>query len=142
MKRTFISILSFIILSTFCFGKSQPVTEEDKTFQKIITFEGMSKNAIFYLANLWAVENFNDADSVIEYSNKEVGLISGKFIYHFKIDTYKGNWVDAAKCILQIEIKEGKRKTLLRREGSFSKYYHLRLRAASAFFLRFTLGFS
>ena len=38
--------------------------------------------------------------------------------------------------------RNNKEKPFPEREGSFAKIYHLRLRAASAFFLRLTLGFS
>jgi hypothetical protein len=37
-----------------------------------------SKNVLFVLANLWLVDNFESAKSVIQYSDKEAGVIAGK----------------------------------------------------------------
>jgi hypothetical protein len=49
-------------------------------YSKIIDVPKMSKNDLFVKVNLWAVGYFNKADSAIEYSDKESGTISGKFV--------------------------------------------------------------
>ena len=49
-------------------------------FSKIVDAPGMLKDDLFVKTNLWAVGHFNKADSVIEYSDKEAGTISGKYV--------------------------------------------------------------
>jgi hypothetical protein len=49
-------------------------------YSQIIDVPGMVKDDLFVKTNLWAVGYFNKSDSVIEYSDKEAGIISGKYI--------------------------------------------------------------
>ena len=39
----------------------------------------IDKNANYVLANEWMVESFNDAESVIQFTDKESGTIKGKY---------------------------------------------------------------
>jgi hypothetical protein len=39
-----------------------------------------SKDSLFVECNLWVINNFNSAKSVIQYSDKEYGVIAGKYI--------------------------------------------------------------
>ena len=50
--------------------------------------------------------------------------------------------MDAAACRAGGFLTARKNPSFTEKEGLFCENYHLRLRAASAFFLRLTLGFS
>jgi hypothetical protein len=50
----------------------------DKT-QKIIETD-LTKNEIFVKSNQWMVKTFNNAESVIQFSDKESGTITGKYM--------------------------------------------------------------
>lgn len=69
-------LLSFLLTS--CLGTrniQQPPPP------KIATFENdLDKNANYVLANEWMVETFNDATSVIQFTDKESGTVKGKYL--------------------------------------------------------------
>lgn len=48
--------------------------------RKIIEVPNMSQNELYIKTNLWAVDVFNKSDSVIEFSDKEAGIIKGKYV--------------------------------------------------------------
>ena len=45
----------------------------------------VNKDDAFVIANSWMIENFKHADNVIQYSDKEAGIIKGRYI----IDLYQ-----------------------------------------------------
>lgn len=73
--------------------------------RKIIEVPNTNQSALFVKCNSAAVELFNDASSVIQYSDKDAGIIKGKFIisnltsgiYYYKVDV-----------VITIEIKDTK----------------------------------
>jgi hypothetical protein len=43
-----------------------------------------TKNDVYVKANLWLVDVFNSAKSVIQFSDKDAGVIKGKYVLYFK----------------------------------------------------------
>jgi hypothetical protein len=81
MKKIIISSLlcSSMVLSS-CFGAYQTVYfTEAEAVSRVIDNLGASKSELFIRANDWMVTNFNDASSVIEFSDKESGTLIGKY---------------------------------------------------------------
>jgi hypothetical protein len=49
--------------------------------QKVQVFENkQNKNSNFVRANEWMVESFNDTESVIQFTDKEDGIIKGSYV--------------------------------------------------------------
>lgn len=44
----------------------------------------LSKDQIFVEANLWMIDIFNDAESVIQYSDKEAGVLKGRYVWFYQ----------------------------------------------------------
>ena len=63
-------------LVTGCAGM-QPISEADKTIERVVEAPNYSKDQIFSATKIWVAENFKSAKSVIEYENKEEGTIIG-----------------------------------------------------------------
>lgn len=55
----------------------QPVAETEKTLEIITEAPDFTKDQIFTGSKVWIAENFKSAKSVIEYENKEDGVIIG-----------------------------------------------------------------
>lgn len=73
MKK-FILVLSIIIISC------APILDvKIQSVQKVVETTG-SKNDLFVKANQWMVKTFNNAESVIQFSDKESGTITGKYM--------------------------------------------------------------
>ena len=80
------------------------VTEIDD-YVRVIEVNGASADDLFVKANSWMVDAFNNSESVIEYSDKQAGMIKGKFM------TKEGDYFNGYRkitAIITIETKEGK----------------------------------
>ena len=80
------------------------VTEIDD-YVRVIEVEGASADDLFVKANSWMVDVFNNSESVIEYSDKQAGMIKGKFL------TKEGDYFNGYRkitSIITVETKEGK----------------------------------
>lgn len=72
-----LSIASMTLLSS-CLGSRQLQGTPEA---KIESFENdLDKDTNYVLANEWMVETFNDAESVIQFSDKESGTVKGKYL--------------------------------------------------------------
>jgi hypothetical protein len=56
---------------------SVPLTEEDRTIEKVFDAPGYSKDQVFDATKIWVAENFRSAKAVLEYENKDAGTIIG-----------------------------------------------------------------
>ena len=52
-------------------------------YEGIIEMPGKSKSELFGMSNEWMVKQFTDARSVIQFSNLEIGTISGKYLMYY-----------------------------------------------------------
>lgn len=104
MKKKFIGILVVLCLFvTACVSTDNvPVEYSSET---IVEVKNKTSEDIFVLANSWAVDTFRSAESVIEFSDKEAGIIKGSFTAEV------GNFwtgVVTTKTTMTIETKDGK----------------------------------
>lgn len=56
---------------------SIPVSNEDLTYQTIIEVPSTPKDAIFEKSKQWIAQTFRSAKAVVEYDNREEGVIIG-----------------------------------------------------------------
>lgn len=71
-------ILRFILLITVLLhgcAAAFPLKPEETSYQKIIELPAQSKGHIYEKSRQWIAERFKSAKSVIEYENKEEGVI-------------------------------------------------------------------
>lgn len=76
MYRIFLAVFVIFILSGCTIPR--PLTEEESTIQKVVEVPGYNKSQIFERSKMWFAENFKTAKSVIEYDNKDEGILIGK----------------------------------------------------------------
>ena len=79
------------------------LTPEHARVVEIIDCPDVEQDYLFVLANSWAVDAFVSAESVIEYSDKEAGIIKGKYIISFSEGVYGYN----VRSTITIEVKNG-----------------------------------
>lgn len=95
-------IILFSLFTLYgCAGSKIP--KEQLTKIKVIECDG-SKDKLYIKANQWFVETFNSAEHVIEFSDKEAGVITGKYV---ECDSKLGG-TDCYKSVIRVEIKEDK----------------------------------
>ena len=91
MKYTIVLLASLSIILTSC-GSSRGVKNEINPFDIKFDRAGhflKSESQIYTLANMWAVKRFNSAEAVIEYQDKEAGVMMGKYISTVGLNKYK-----------------------------------------------------
>jgi hypothetical protein len=106
--KTYLLIL-FLPLLTGCATaiiSGPAATYESKTFQEIFELPNQSKEDLYVKVNSWMVETFNSAESVIEFSDKEAGVVLGKYTFVFtdKIYFYQ------IRQNIEVSVKENKVK--------------------------------
>lgn len=101
-------LLAFFIVSG-CAHMNKDMENTDASFSEIIVIPGKTKDDLFVKANSWMVDTFVKADSVVEYSDKQAGLIKGKYV----TDTTDGMYLMRIKSVITIEVKDGKARVSL-----------------------------
>lgn len=79
---------------------------------RTIMIEG-SKNDLFVKANNWMVEIFSSSKSVIQFSDKEAGIVIGRYLFKdFGATTVMGKIVDFGEiyAIIKLQVKDGTTK--------------------------------
>jgi hypothetical protein len=113
MKKRKIAALLFggfcLTVSIGCMTMTGKLDESVNTkYEKVFTFDGFAKDQLFDIINQWAVQAFNKADSVIEYSSKESGTIMGKFVYKTSAIGLLGAYtLDGVRNIITINVRDG-----------------------------------
>lgn len=81
MKKIYALTLTVILSVIFTSCVSTKKTFLDAPPTKVQTVENeYNKDSNFIKANEWMVETFNDASSVIQFTDKEGGVVKGKYV--------------------------------------------------------------
>lgn len=76
-KLLFLPVLALLILT---FQSCAVITTESKPVTKVVNVEDATKTELYVRANNWMVSAFNNAESVIQFTDKETGTITGKYL--------------------------------------------------------------
>ena len=101
----FISLIALSMLFISCLTSGTLAQEEDLSMQVVVDVEGLSTDEIYIQANEWFVENFNNAESVIQFSDKEAGIIKGKYS---QSDVSDGAYTYRITSIITFEVKQNR----------------------------------
>lgn len=109
MKKAWfgISVILVILLFVSCASLGPTLTPEQLRIVEIVDCPGIDKNRLFVRANSWAVDAFVSAESVIEFSDKEAGIVKGKYATSFSIYSFIFVYTYNARTTLTIEVKDG-----------------------------------
>lgn len=76
MKKAFFLFLVILAGCTATMIQTQPLDE--------VANPAMSKDELYVQANLWMIDIFNDAKSVIQFNDKEAGVIKGRYVWYYQ----------------------------------------------------------
>jgi tRNA threonylcarbamoyladenosine modification (KEOPS) complex Pcc1 subunit len=105
------AIILFCILFTSC-STYEKVPANMESISEKYKIEG-SKNDLFVKANNWMVEIFKDSKSVIQFSDKEAGVVTGRYLFKDFGNKYVlGERVDFGQiyAIIKLQVKDGATK--------------------------------
>ena len=101
--------LSVMLISVFSFQSCGSVKAvESKPTEKVIKLDGKTQEDLYIRANTWMVEKFNNAESVIEFSDKPNGIVIGKYLLSVKGvvgSGLKASWKNVY-AIIKIQVKD------------------------------------
>jgi hypothetical protein len=99
--------MAMLVLLVGCVPAMTPTKET--TFQQIIELPGIPKDVIYEKSRIWIAKTFRSSKAVLEYENKETGVIIGKGIVTFADPRGMGITVEApVQFTMTEEIKDGK----------------------------------
>jgi len=77
-KNVFLGIIGVLILFYGC--GTMGGLQEAVTYSEVVNVSGSTANDLYVKINMWFVDAFRKADSVIQFSDKDSGIIKGKYI--------------------------------------------------------------
>lgn len=119
MKRNISVIVMafFMLMLQGC--QLTPVTTESVPVSKVVQVDGATKLDLFVKANDWMVDSFQNADSVIQFTDKESGSVSGRYLLGVVVAPNEYGPGSKAYATIRIKVKEGAAKITITPE-SFS----------------------
>mgnify|MGYP001153032246 CR=1 FL=1 len=106
-KLLYLPVLTLLILT---FQSCAVITTESKPVTKVVNVEGATKTELYVRANNWMVSAFNNAESVIQFTDKETGTITGKYLLGTVTQANQYGPANRAFAIIQIQVKDGASK--------------------------------
>ena len=79
MKKITFCLVLIGVIFTSCLTTGEKSTEP-LVYSEVVDLKNLSKDALYTKANMWFVDAFKNAGSVIQFSDKEAGIIKGKYI--------------------------------------------------------------
>ena len=103
LRLKILFLTTFLLTSCGSMFTTTMLYPEQKS--KIVNIANTNKSDLFVRANNWMVETFNNAESVIQFSDKENGIVTGKYLMQTII---KGTAVPVTKvfAIIKIRVKD------------------------------------
>jgi hypothetical protein len=118
MKNVLLLILIITLFSSCSSVKENIQIDfhpEMRHYENIIEIPNTSQDNLYIKANEWFVETFRNAESVIQFQDKEAGIIKGKYYYLIPKSYHDifGNYGEVGVVtysIITVEVKENKAK--------------------------------
>ena len=79
---------------------------------RVVKVDGKTKNQLYIRSNTWMVESFNNAESVIQFKDKEDGIVIGKYLL-----SSKGYPDKKVYAVIKIQVKEGAARITVTPDG-------------------------
>jgi hypothetical protein len=104
--KTLQALITFCAFITLDCGGIKTITAPPEPYEEIITCEG-TKAGLYVKANEWMVKTFNNAESVIEFQDKEEGRIIGKYLLKDNtVTTMYGQWGENIFAMINIYVRD------------------------------------
>jgi hypothetical protein len=107
MNEMVLLLLVFLPFTLFSQNGVLPISEETGkiTYQSVVQVDGTSKNDLYKRGKTWFINTFSSSENVIEYEDKEEGIIMGKGLFPVKANMVSAGHV---RFTIKIEFKDGR----------------------------------
>ena len=113
-KLIFLPVLTILILT---FQSCAVITTESKPVTKVVNVENTTQNELYVRANNWMVSAFNNAESVIQFSDKESGTITGRYLLGTITNANEYGPARRAYATIKIQVKDNASKITITPES-------------------------
>ncbi len=114
-KLAILWLISFIVIIQGC----ATITTESVPAERVVNIPDAEKSALYVRANNWMVDTFNNAESVVQFSDKESGTISGRYLLGTIVNANEYGPARRAYATIKLRVKDGASKITVTPE-SFS----------------------
>jgi hypothetical protein len=124
-KLLLIIIVSFATLTSCAIGATSVKYLDSPPSKTKSIVNTLDANSNYIKANEWMVETFNNAESVIQFTDKEAGIVKGKYIMKGAVaaSTYAVSQ-PSFSSIITIRVKDqGSRIEIIPPSGMYSRKY-------------------
>lgn len=102
-------VFIFVLFFSGCAG-TMPISDADRTFDRVVEIKGNSKDKIYESTKMWIAENFRSAKAVLEYEDKDSGVIIGNSSMKYPCSGLeclaKSDWT--VSFTMRVDIKDDK----------------------------------
>ncbi len=109
MKKVLFVVPCFFILLMIQ-GCGSVATSDSSPIVKVVPVDNVSQNDLYVRANNWMVGAFNNAKSVVQFSDKESGTITGKYYLSAITTANQYGPGSDAYALINIQVKDGASK--------------------------------
>ena len=106
-----------LTLLIFTFQNCAMVTVESKPVTQVVEVDGYSQNELYVRANNWMIDAFNNAESVIQFSDKESGTITGKYLLGTVTQANQYGPANRVYATIKIQVKDNASKITITPES-------------------------
>lgn len=111
LHASLVSLLLLLVPNLADAKRPAPLTEEETTFSQVYEAPGLTKDQLFAASKMWIAQNFESADAVIEYEDKDEGTILGNGNMQYPCGRgfscmVKADW--RTRFTMKVETKDGK----------------------------------
>lgn len=113
MKKSITKVTFSVVVLMFLYScgtmMGTVASPEMRQMEKIIEAEGNTMEELYVKTNSWFVRTFNSAESVIEYQDKEVGKIMGKYTFSYT----EGIYTYRVRQTLSVDLKDNRARIVI-----------------------------
>jgi hypothetical protein len=91
-----------------CATSGEKISEPLQYFE-VVEIQNILQADLYTKVNMWFIDAFKDANSVIQFTDKEAGVIKGKYVGN---NIIAGTYICKITSIITVEIKDGKYRVL------------------------------
>jgi len=113
--RKLIVVVSLLLV--FTLQACAMITTKSVPMVRVVNVENTSKKELYVRANNWMVDTFNSAKSVVQFTDKESGTISGRYLLGTIVRANEYGPTRNAYASIKIRVKDGAAKITIKPES-------------------------
>jgi hypothetical protein len=108
MKKHRLAVSMQLFLFLLCGCMPTLIPPDSTTVQKVIEVPGIPKDIIYERSRIWIAKTFRSSKAVIEYENKETGVIIGNGVIHYTLTAGFSSAEVPVRFTMKEDIKDGR----------------------------------